>query len=118
MNNRVDAPSPAAEIAHDLYAITVAFELKPGERDAFLALVRANAVVSLRDEADCLRFDVLIPLAQGQAEVLLYEIYADRRAFDAHLASAHFLQFDTATRAMVAKKTIAEFSTRDTVATE
>jgi quinol monooxygenase YgiN len=117
MNNTLDAPSPAAEIVRDLYAITVAFELKPGERDRFLELVRANAAASLRDEPGCLRFDVLIPLAQGRAEVFLYEVYANRVAFDAHLASPHFLQFDTATRDMVAAKTIAEFLTRDTVAT-
>ena len=43
------------------YAITVEFKLKPGCMDEFLALVRDNAATSVRDEADCSRFDVLVP---------------------------------------------------------
>lgn len=114
MNRTVDKSGPAAQAPPELYAITVAFELKPGERDRFLKLVRANAAASLREEPNCLRFDVLVPAAQSGADVLLYEIYADRLAFETHLASAHFIDFDAATRHMVTRKAIAEFATRPT----
>jgi autoinducer 2-degrading protein len=90
-------------------AITVAFEVRPEARDHFLSLVRANAVASLEAEAECLRFDVLVPIGPGQPDVLLYEVYTDRAAFAAHLASPHFLAFDAATRDIVTKKTIGEF---------
>ena len=43
------------------YAITVEFRLKPGCMDAFLTLVRDNAAASVREEAECSRFDVLVP---------------------------------------------------------
>jgi len=92
------------------YAITVEFKLKPGCMDEFLALVRDNAATSVRDEADCSRFDVLVPRGPARPDtVTLYEIYADRAAFDVHLATRHFLEFDLATRDMVLAKLIGEF---------
>ena len=54
-----------------------------------------------------------MPIGPGQPDVLLYEIYTDRAAFDAHLASPHFLAFDTATRDIVTKKTVGEFLVRE-----
>lgn len=109
MSQQVDIAEPRRQSAPDGLAITVAFEVKAGSRDRFLKLVRANAAASLEAEAECLRFDVLLPVAAGQPDVLLYEIYTDRSAFDTHLASPHFLEFDAATRDMVIKKTISEF---------
>jgi quinol monooxygenase YgiN len=87
------------------YAITVAFELVPGAAEAFLAAIRENAERSVAVEPRCRRFDVLTPIGEGPA-IFLYEIYADRAAFEDHLASAHFRRFDEATRHMVAKKTV------------
>ena len=92
------------------YAITVEFRLKPGCMDAFLTLVRDNAAASVREEAKCSRFDVLVPRDGTVADmVTLYEIYTDRAAFDLHLATRHFQEFDSATRDMVLAKIIGEF---------
>jgi (4S)-4-hydroxy-5-phosphonooxypentane-2,3-dione isomerase len=90
------------------YAITVAFDLMPGTRRRFLSLVKENAASSVKLERGCLRFDVLTPLKSGP-DVLLYEIYTDRAAFDAHLNSDHFLRFDAATRDLVSAKVVTEF---------
>jgi (4S)-4-hydroxy-5-phosphonooxypentane-2,3-dione isomerase len=95
------------------YVITVAFELREGACDRFLDLVRANAAASLAFEQDCLCFDVLLPIVAGQPEVVLYEVYANRAAFDLHVASRHFAEFDAATRDMVSKKTVSEYSMPD-----
>lgn len=97
------------QAAHFPYLITVAFDLDPAERDRFVALVTSNAQASLRHEPGCLRFDVLLPVGTADCDVLLYEIYRDRAAFDAHLASDHFLSFDAATRKAVRRKTVREF---------
>ena len=102
----------APRIAPDLFAITVAFDLRDGDRDRFLELVRANATASLMLERECLRFDVLVPLATGRPDVVLYEVYTDRAAFDAHLATRHFVEFDAATRDMVTRKAVVEFVAR------
>jgi (4S)-4-hydroxy-5-phosphonooxypentane-2,3-dione isomerase len=95
------------------YAITVAFELHEGARDRFLDLVRTNATASLALEQDCLCFGVLLPIVAGQPEVVLYEVYANRAAFDLHVASRHFAEFDAATRDMVSKKTVSQYSMLD-----
>jgi (4S)-4-hydroxy-5-phosphonooxypentane-2,3-dione isomerase len=92
------------------YAITVEFDLADGAFDAFDALIHENARLSLAEEPDCLRFDILTPLgATVPRTVMLYEIYTDRAAFDLHLASRHFKEFDAATRAMVTGKRVVEF---------
>jgi quinol monooxygenase YgiN len=38
--------------------------------------------------------------------VYLYELYDDRAAFDAHLASAHFVSFAAATTNMITDRVI------------
>ena len=74
------------------FAVVVDFRLKPGRRRAFRALVDANARASVTMEPDCWRFDVLEPDEQPDS-ILLYEVYADRTAFQVHLDSAHYRSF-------------------------
>jgi quinol monooxygenase YgiN len=89
------------------YVILVDFHLRPGERAAFRRLIDENARESCRSEPGCRRFDVLEP--DGEPDrVLLYEIYDDRAAFDAHVRSAHFARFDAASAALVAEKSVTE----------
>lgn len=109
----VPEPLPGREAAGtaDAFAITVAFELADGAFAEFHRLVSENAALSVALEPDCLRFDVLTPLDGAvRQQVLLYEIYADRAAFDRHLASEHYLRFDRSTRDLVLKKTVASFA--------
>lgn len=90
------------------YVIIVDFRLKPNNRPRFRRLVDANAVASLGSEPGCRRFDVLEP--KGEADrLVLYEIYDDRAAFEAHLRTPHFAAFEAGTAAMVAVKTVTEF---------
>jgi quinol monooxygenase YgiN len=95
------------------YGVTVEFTLRPGTLDAFLRLVQANAAASVADEPGCLRFDVLLPEDGNGPDVFLYEIYADRAAFDHHVTTAHFLAFDDATAPMVEHKAAEFFSVRE-----
>ncbi len=100
-----------------MYVVTVAFEIRPEAAAAFLPLMLENARKSLAEEPGCLRFDVCGEDAGSRdaagdappARIFLYEIYRDRGAFDAHLASAHFQSFDAATRSMVASKQVASW---------
>jgi quinol monooxygenase YgiN len=41
---------------------------------------------------------------------LLYEIYDDRAAFEAHLKTAHFASFNRASEPLVADKTVVEYA--------
>lgn len=85
------------------FIIIVDFRLNAGAREAFRPLVDANARASVRDEAGCRRFDVVEP--EGEPErILLYEIYDDAAAFDAHCRTSHFLAFDAESAALVREK--------------
>lgn len=91
------------------YAIIVEFGLNEGALQKFMPLMLANAKTSLEKEPGCERFDVLQKPAQPN-EIVLYEIYRDRAAFDEHLNSAHFKEFNGATAALIKNKRIVELS--------
>ena len=87
------------------YVVLVDFRLKAGARPAFRKLVDENARQSAREEPGCRRFDVIEP-AQGADTILLYEIYGDRAAFEAHVRSEHFARFDAASAGLVVSKSV------------
>lgn len=87
------------------FTILVRFRIADGQMASFLPLMIENAEASRRDEPGCQRFDVLQPETDRDG-ILLYEIYRDRAAFDAHCASPHFKHFDAATKSMVAEKEV------------
>jgi quinol monooxygenase YgiN len=90
------------------FVIVVDFRLRPGAKAAFLRLISENARASCREEPGCRRFDVLA--TQNEADrVVLYEIYDDRTAFDAHTRTGHFASFNEASARLVAEKTVTEF---------
>ena len=89
-----------------MFVVVVEFEIHPDFHDAFRDRVRRQAADSLTLEADCHQFDVTVA-TDDPGRVLLYEIYSDRDAFDAHLASAHFIQFDAEVSDWVKTKTVA-----------
>jgi quinol monooxygenase YgiN len=41
--------------------------------------------------------------------VFLYEVYKDRAAFEAHLKTAHFLEFAEKTRPMIKGRVLGEY---------
>jgi (4S)-4-hydroxy-5-phosphonooxypentane-2,3-dione isomerase len=89
------------------YVILVEFAVEPGEEARFAQLVLENAQASKADEPGCRVFDVL-HRPGADFPVVLYEIYDDRAAFDAHLASPHFGHFDGAVKALVRDKRVTE----------
>ena len=90
-----------------MYVVTVLFEPKPERVEAFRAAMLANAKVSRETEPGCRQFDVCVEAGAGR--VFLYELYDDRAAFEAHLASAHFKAFDAQVRDWVAGKDVRIF---------
>lgn len=90
-----------------LFVIVVDFHLKPGVRPEFRRLIDLNAEDSVRNEQGCLQFDVLEPDGEGD-RVLLYEIYTDKAAFDAHLRTEHFRDFAGASEALCLRKSVTQ----------
>jgi quinol monooxygenase YgiN len=88
-----------------MYAVCVEFGIHPDRIDEFMPLMERQAENSLTLEEGCHRFDVWRDGARENA-VYLYEIYTDRAAFEIHLASAHFKEFDAAVAPMLTSKTV------------
>ena len=74
------------------FVIMVDFRLKPGAKSAFRRLIDDNARASCRNEPGCRRFDVME--SPGEADrIVLYEIYDDEKAFEAHQQTPHFKKY-------------------------
>ena len=91
-----------------MFAVTVTLRIDPPFWDRFCPLIEQNAKASRNTEPGCLQFDVCTSPAQPQT-VFLYELYTDRAAFDAHMETTHFQEFDLATAEMIIEKTVHTF---------
>lgn len=90
------------------FVIVVDFRIKSGQMAEFRRLIDDNARASVKHEPGCSRFDVCANRKDAD-RVLLYEIYDDRAAFDAHLKTKHFAVFNDASAPLVADKIVAEY---------
>lgn len=95
-----------------MLVVTVLFTVKPGQVEAFRSAIVENARASREREAGCHQFDVTVD-PNDPGIIFLYELYTDRAAFDAHLASDHFLRFDAQTRDWIAAKAVRMFERVD-----
>ena len=91
------------------FAVCVTFKINPGHWGKFLEHMRENAATSLRLEDGCLQFDVCTDEAHPY-EVFLYEIYTSAQAFDEHLQSDHFRNFDLIVSDMIEDKRVITYS--------
>lgn len=88
-----------------MYVVLVEFVVKPEHAAEFRPALLANARASLEHEPGCHRFDVCTDPGDA-GKILLYELYTDRAAFDAHLAAPHYLEFGARVKPWVERKTV------------
>ena len=74
------------------FVIIAEFEVKPDKLEQFLELARTDASQSVANEPGCHQFDVTLEREQPN-RVVLYEVYADEAAFDAHAETPHLAAF-------------------------
>jgi len=91
------------------FVIVVEFDLDPARFAAFDRAVRENAAASVEQEPGCQQFDVLVP-HEGSNRIVLYEIYDDEAAFQAHMETAHFKKFNVAVDAWITDRKLTKFS--------
>ena len=77
-----------------MFVITVTFVVEDTRASTFREAVLLQAENSLQKEDGCHCFDVAQD-GDDPTRFFLYELYTDRAAFDLHLATAHFKEFDT-----------------------
>jgi len=70
------------------FVLAVTIRIKPENVDAFIKGVLENAR-SARKEPGCRQFEVLVD-PQDRTKVMLFEVYDDEKAFEAHQQTPHF----------------------------
>jgi quinol monooxygenase YgiN len=88
-----------------MYVVIVFFEAKPAHAATLGDALLIQARNSLENETGCRRFDVAVdPL--DPASFLLYEIYDDEAAFQAHLQTPHYAEFNARVTPWTASKRV------------
>ena len=74
-----------------MFALVVHLKVKPDNVEKFMQALQVNAREA-RKEPGCKQFDVLVDPGD-KTKVMLYEIYHDDKAFEAHQATPHFKKY-------------------------
>jgi (4S)-4-hydroxy-5-phosphonooxypentane-2,3-dione isomerase len=83
-------------------AIIATLEVAAGQRHVLFSALKAHRDRCLRDEAGTLEFVVLRP-HEDETKVLLFEVYRDEAAFEAHRKGASIAQFREETAGLQVK---------------
>jgi quinol monooxygenase YgiN len=87
------------------FVIIAEFEVKPNRLEQFLELARTDASHSVDREPGCRQFDVTLDREQPN-RVVLYEIYDDEAAFDAHLKTPHLATFRAGIESLIVSRQV------------
>jgi (4S)-4-hydroxy-5-phosphonooxypentane-2,3-dione isomerase len=92
-----------------MHIVTVLFTIDSAHYNEFVIAIKDNAQASLISEPGCHQFDVCEGSNAPNPEIFLYEAYVSKEAFQAHLATPHYAQFNTLTAPWIADKKVAVF---------
>jgi len=74
------------------FVLTVGLGVKPDQVDRFMSMLLENAKAARETEPGCRQFDVLVD-PKDRTRVMLYEVYEDDAAFQAHQQTPHFKRY-------------------------
>jgi quinol monooxygenase YgiN len=74
------------------FVIIAEFEIRPGKLAQVLELAEVDSRHSVADEPGCRQFTVTVDRERPD-RVVLFEVYDDEAAFDAHLETPHLKAF-------------------------
>ncbi len=86
-----------------MFVIAVRFKAKLECIEDFKSAVLLQAHNSVMREEGCQVFDVSVPV-DGDDEFFLYEVYDDEVAFEEHLKTEHYAEFDSKVQPMISLK--------------
>jgi quinol monooxygenase YgiN len=86
-----------------MIVLHVTVQVKPEHLSEFLEEVRYDAEHSEKDEAGCLRFDV-IQDRDDSNRFYYYEVYRDEAALEAHRETPHFKRYSQAVEPWLAAR--------------
>ena len=73
------------------FVLVVNIRVKPENVDRFMQALKVNASEA-RKEPGCKQFDVLVD-PSDRTKLMLYEVYNDDKAFEAHQQTPHFKKY-------------------------
>lgn len=73
------------------FVLVVNIRVKPENLDAFMKKLGDNARAA-RNEPGCRQFEVLVD-PKERTKLMLFEVYDDEKAFEAHQATPHFKKY-------------------------
>jgi (4S)-4-hydroxy-5-phosphonooxypentane-2,3-dione isomerase len=73
------------------FVLVVDIRIKPDNVERWMAMALDNARAA-RQEPGCRQFEVLVD-AKDKTRVMLFEIYDDEKAFEAHQQTPHFKKY-------------------------
>ena len=88
-----------------MFVVTVDFVIKKAFAKDFSKAILIQAGNSLHREAECHRFDVCVD-HEDSCRIFLYEIYSSAAAFQDHLKTDHYREFNSLVKPWVEKKTV------------
>src|ERR1044072_4820177 len=94
-----------------VFVVMPEFRVTPATMPEFLEAAADDARHSVADEAGCRQFDVVRPQDKDD-QVVFYEVYDDRAAFEAHLKTPHLLRFQAAMKRLGVDETQVRFAMR------
>jgi (4S)-4-hydroxy-5-phosphonooxypentane-2,3-dione isomerase len=85
-----------------LYVNAIDLDIVAADRDKFIALAKDNGATAVK-EPGCHEFNIAVS-QKDPNHVVLFEIWENAAALDAHRASDHFKAYQAATKEMVSKR--------------
>jgi quinol monooxygenase YgiN len=74
------------------FVLAVSLKIKPDSIDKFMAECLKNAKAARETEPGCKQFDIVVD-PNDPTRAMLYEVYADEAAFEAHQQTLHFKHY-------------------------
>jgi len=75
-----------------MFVLQVNIRIKPESVDDFMQRALENGKAARTTEPGCKQFDILVD-PNDRTKVMLYEIYTDEKAFEAHQQTPHFKKY-------------------------
>lgn len=94
----------AAAQSGQFYVVTADFEIVAADFDKYVALAKDNATASIKDPG-CREFNIAVS-TKNPNHVHIFEVWENAAAVDAHRATDHLKAYLSATKDMVAKRSI------------
>ena len=94
-----------------MFVLSVEIQIKPENVDAFMKQLDANAKAA-RTEPGCKQFEVLVD-PKDRTKIMLFEVYNDEAAFEAHQATPHFKKYLAEAVPMLASRERSVYTKRD-----